>query len=130
MVSVRFAFGVILVYAGFLLFFVGFMNNAMTVPAFGQLAQTLMPVDITAPLRGSIMQLAGGFLTVTGILICLVSRPAAPSVIIQRAPDVQPQQVAPNAPATTTPIQAKCRFCGTPMRSEDVFCPACNRSQT
>jgi hypothetical protein len=131
MVSRRFIIGALFVYAGFLLFLVGFMSNAMTVPLFGELSQGLLPIDMAAQLRASIIQLAGGFLAVTGVLVCLASKPT-PSVIIQKVPDLKTPQAVPISTTTSdsSVSEPKCRYCGTQMRKEDVFCPACNRSQT
>lgn len=134
MVSRRFVLGAGFVYVGFLLFFVGFAINATSEPLFDEFGKALVPISLTQPLRASIIQMVGGFIAVTGILICISSlaKPPALTEIGQRMPDSLPVQATGGVSATTNALTLppNCKFCGVPLRNGESFCPSCQRSQT
>ncbi len=123
MVSRRFMLGAGFVYIGFLLFFLGF--TTISSHPFDDLVGNLVPINVTQPLRGSIIELAGGFLAVTGLLVCLSSptKPIAPAMRTRELSDPAPVR------GSVSNSGSNCKFCGVPMRIGESFCSSCKRSQ-
>ncbi len=127
----KFIAGVVLLYAGVMLFFVGLMIVGTSNPFFESMTRSLIPLSWGAPLRASIFQLLGGLIGVTGFVLCIwpvkpapLPRPAPPTIIIQKVPE--PTTPTTHEDSTSVP---KCKFCGSPLKTGDLFCPSCERSQ-
>ena len=127
----KFVIGSVLLYAGFMLVYLGF-NIGGANSFLDDTLRRWIPLDWAIPLRASILQLLGGLVAVTGFILCIspnppvpLRPPSPPTIIIQKIPE-------PAAPAITseTPSVPKCKFCGSPMQTRDAFCPSCQRSQT
>ena len=126
----RFIAGVVLLYAGFAVFFLGFMMSGPTNPLLGAVTR-LIPLIGNTSFTATIFEFLGGLIGVTGFILCAIPAkptppppPPPPTIIIQKIHE-------PETPKTTdaTPSVPKCKFCGAQLRAGNIFCPSCQRAQ-
>ena len=110
----KFVIGAILTYVGFVLFLLGFVISAISIPALDNMIMTLIPLDMAAAVMGAMIQIISGLIGVTGLLLCIasVSKPTPPPVtIIQqipaKAPPPAPTPIPTNPPTPTSPPRTK-----------------------
>jgi hypothetical protein len=129
----KFFVGAVLTYLGFFLFLVGFMIRATSSPTLDKMIQTVIPLDLTTALKGTIILILSGLVGITGLLLCIaVSKPTpAPITIVQQAPITVRSPVPAQAPAPASPTaqNVACIFCGHYIEPNEIFCPSCNRAQ-
>jgi len=126
----KFIAGAVLLYAGFILFFLGFMITATQSMFFDVVTSQLIPLDLGTTLRAEILQLLGGLVCVTGFILCIspakpppLPPPPPPTIVIQKVPE--PAVVT----ASSSGSGSKCKFCNAPMELATLFCPSCRRAQ-
>ena len=126
----KFIAGAVLLYAGFILFFLGFMITATQSMFFDAVTSRLIPLDVGTTHRAEILQLLGGLVSVTGFILCIspikptpLPPPPPPTIVIQKVPEP-----AVSAPAASS-SGSKCKFCNAPMEVPMMFCPTCRRAQ-
>ena len=88
------------------------------------LSAALLSLFGSAALTGAILQLIGGIIAISGLLVCISwigsQRVMPPSIRAQRTAEL----------VTQTPDSApKCKFCGALMEYGMAFCPSCQRAQ-
>ncbi|MGA3109526.1 MAG: hypothetical protein ABSD99_08810 [Candidatus Bathyarchaeia archaeon] len=128
----KFITGSVLLYAGFMLFFLGFSITNISNLFLDDMSRWLIPLGWAISLRASIFELLGGIIAVTGFILCIspnepapIPPPPPPTIIIQKVPE----RAAPTT-ANETSAVPKCKFCGSSMQTGALFCPSCQKSQT
>jgi hypothetical protein len=88
------------------------------------LSAALLSLFGSPAITGAILQLIGGVIAITGLLVCISwigsQRVMPPSIRAQGTAELV-TQVPASAP--------KCKFCGALMESGAAFCPSCQRAQ-
>lgn len=127
----RFIVGALGIVVGFFVYqyglFLMFGNLEASLVGLGlsSLSASLAPLFGSLLVAGAILQLIGGVIAIAGLLVCISSLASRQRIVSM--PSVAPTRSEP-APLISANVR-KCKFCGTAMESDAVFCPNCQRAQ-
>ena len=120
----RFIVGALGIILGFFVYQYGFYLTFGLSDSLASWTITYVPWMGSVAVLGAVLQLAGGVIAISGLLIC-ISWIGSQGVAL---PPVRSQRTVELAAQASEPAQ-KCKFCGAVMESGTAFCPSCKRAQ-
>jgi len=125
MVRLRFITGAFEMILGFFVYEYGLFLTLNLWPSLSGWSLGFVPWMVSVPVMGAFFQLIGGVLSIIGLLSCIAWVGSQPREKL--APTGFRRVSEPNVHPPSS--GRRCKFCGAPLESDQVFCPKCERAQ-